>query len=68
MRYSIITATVLIVALSCTRQSRTNDSPEAVLAQMRADTCWIHKLDSLAQLAIGPGAKCIDLPMDMVVL
>ena len=35
-------------------------SKESILAQMRADTSWIHELDSLAQIAIGPGAKCID--------
>ena len=34
--------------------------PEAILAQMRADTAWINTLDSLASMAIGPGAKCID--------
>ena len=27
---------------------------------MRTDACWISVLDSLAQEAIGPGARCID--------
>jgi hypothetical protein len=27
---------------------------------MRADTAWIRQLDSMAQTAIGPGAKCLD--------
>lgn len=27
---------------------------------MRADTAWIRQLDSLAQTAIGPGARCLD--------
>ena len=27
---------------------------------MRSDTSWTHHLDSLAQTAIGPGARCID--------
>ena len=27
---------------------------------MRTDSVWIHKLDSLAAVHIGPGAKCLD--------
>ena len=60
MRNSIITTTVLALMIACVQQPKSQDTPEAILAQMRADTSWIHELDSLAQVAIGPGAKCID--------
>ncbi len=60
MRNSIITTTVLVLMIACVQQPKSQDTPEAILAQMRADTSWIHELDSLAQVAIGPGAKCID--------
>lgn len=33
---------------------------EQKLELMRADTGRIRKLDSLAQTALGPGAKCLD--------
>ena len=33
---------------------------EQKLEQMRTDSVWIHKLDSLAAVHIGPGAKCLD--------
>lgn len=35
-------------------------SPEQILQMMRSDTSWTHHLDSLAQTAIGPGARRID--------
>ena len=60
MRNSIITTTVLVLMIACVQQPKSQDTPEAILAQMRADTSWIHELDSLAQVAIGPGTKCID--------
>lgn len=56
MKNLTIILTVLLAA--CTQQPQ--ETPEAILAQMRADTSWIHRLDSLAQAAIGPGAKCLD--------
>jgi len=46
--------------MACDQQPKANDTPESVLARMRADTSWIHKLDSLAQTAIGTGARCLD--------
>lgn len=60
MRNSIITITVLVLMIACVQQPKSQDTPEAILAQMRADTGWIHELDSLAQVAIGPGANCLD--------
>lgn len=33
---------------------------EERLEYMRSDTSWIHKLDSMAFFAIGPGAECLD--------
>jgi hypothetical protein len=46
--------------MACGQRPKANNTPEGVLAQMRADTSWIHELNSLAQVAIGPGARCID--------
>lgn len=60
MKNTILFATIFILMLSCGQQSKNQETPESILAQMRADTSWIHELDSLAQIAIGPGAKCID--------
>ena len=60
MKNAIFFATIIILMLSCGQQSKNQETPESILAQMRADTSWIHELDSLAQIAIGPGAKCID--------
>ena len=51
---------LLTLALSCGQHRPAQDTPQAVLALMRADTAWIRQLDSLAQIAIGPGAKCLD--------
>lgn len=49
------------LALISSRGQRTVASgPETTLARMRADTTWIRQLDSLAQTAIGPGARCLD--------
>ena len=46
---------------ACIRQAGSDDpAPDAVLARMRADSAWIRELDSLAAMAIGPGARCID--------
>ena len=60
MKNSILIVTVFILMLSCGQQSKNQETPEGILVQMRADTIWIHELDSVAQIAIGPGAKCID--------
>ena len=60
MRRILFLAALLALALSCGRRAKAPDTPEAILAQMRADTAWRSHLDSLAQTAIGPGAKCID--------
>ena len=59
MRYTV-TIVLLVLTLSCGQRQQVKDAPEAILAQMRADTTWIHQLDSMAQIAIGPGAKCLD--------
>ena len=59
MRY-IVPIVLLVLTLSCGQRQQVKDAPEAILAQMRADTAWIHQLDSMAQIAIGPGAKCLD--------
>ena len=60
MRRILFLAALLALALSCGRRAKAPDTPEAILAQMRADTAWRSHLDSLAQTAIGPSAKCID--------
>ena len=61
MKKAIIIPTILLLALACGQQPKANNNtPESILAQMRTDASWIHELDSLAQIAIGPGAKCID--------
>lgn len=59
MNKIILITSALLALLSC-RQKPTQSGPEAVLARMRADTAWIHRLDSMAQIAIGLGAKCLD--------
>lgn len=33
---------------------------EEKLEHMRSDSSWIHELDSMAYVAVGPGAKCLD--------
>ena len=60
MKKIIIIPTILLLALACGQQPKVNETPGSVLAQMRADTSWIHELDSLAQVVIGSGARCID--------
>ena len=35
-------------------------SAESIIARMRADTLWIKHLETLADSAVGPGARCID--------
>ena len=69
MRYiQIITIVAAIVAASCTNREKNTEkeidydslTAEEMLAVMRADTSWTRELDSMAQIAIGPGAKCID--------
>ena len=60
MRNTIAIISILFLSMACGQRPKANNTPEGVLAQMRADTSWIHELDSLAQVAIGPGARCID--------
>ena len=60
MRKIFVLVAILFWGMACGQLPKTNDTPERVLAQMRADTSWIHELDSLAQVAIGSGARCID--------
>ena len=58
-RIMILTILALSI-MSCRPRHNDVDDPADVLAQMRSDTEWIHQLDSMAQTAIGPGARCID--------
>ena len=51
---------LVILGLVCACGHHSEPQSVDVLAQMRADTVWIHELDSLAAIAIGSGAKCID--------
>lgn len=55
---------LLILALplapACMRDRATEPSPAEILSRMRADTARVSELDSLAEIAIGPGAECID--------
>ena len=69
MKYiQIITIVAALVAASCTNRNRNTEkeidyeslTAEEMLAVMRSDTSWTRELDSMAQVAIGPGAKCID--------
>ena len=61
MKYPVpLIALFLSAAVSCGPRRQVQDTPEAILAQMRTDTTWIHQLDSMAQTAIGPGARCLD--------
>ena len=60
MRITTLIVLLMALMLSCGQRKPAQDTPEAILAQMRADTSWIHELDSLAQIAVGQGAKCID--------
>lgn len=61
MRNTLLLVTIAFaVAAACGRRSEPRLAPEVILAQMRADSSWIRELDSLAQIAIGSGAKCID--------
>ena len=57
MRNTILFVTLFVLALACCPQVNNQDTAEVVLAQMRADTNWIHELDSLAQIAIGDGGE-----------
>jgi hypothetical protein len=50
----------LSMTIGCASSNTESPSPEEILSRMRADTAWICRLDSLAGIAIGPGAKCID--------
>ena len=59
MRYTV-PIVLLVLTLFCGQRQQVKDAPEAILAQIRADTAWIHQLDSMAQIAIGPGSKCLD--------
>lgn len=59
MKKALIIMLAAICIAACVSHPK-QEGPEAILAQMRADTAWIHTLDSLAAIAIGPGAKCID--------
>ena len=59
MKHAYTLIPFLVVVISCATQPK-QTGPEAILVQMRADTSWIHHLDSLAQTAIGPGAKYLD--------
>ena len=61
MRNSLLLVTVAFtVAATCGRRPEPRLAPEVILANMRADTAWIHELDSLSAIAIGPGARCVD--------
>lgn len=59
----IITLLVVVATLmsTCIRhQEMPVDEIAALFAEIRSDTVWISHLDSLASIAIGPGARCLD--------
>ena len=61
MKYTTSIIITILFLISCSGpRKQAETGPEAILAQMRADTAWINTLYSLAAIAIGPGAKCID--------
>lgn len=60
MRRIFVFVSMIFLIMECGQRPQTTNIPEGILAQMRADTNWIHELDSMAQIALGPGAKCLD--------
>lgn len=60
MRRIFVFVSMIFLIMECVQRPQTTNTPEGILAQMRADTNWIHELDSMAQIALGPGAKCLD--------
>lgn len=60
MKKFISAALAALLLVSCGNGSHRQEGAEAILAQMRSDTVWVHELDSLAGIALGPGAGCID--------
>ena len=60
MKNTILIIFLTVLLFACGRQPKDLETPEYILPEMRAYTTWIHELDSLAQIAIGPGAKCMD--------
>lgn len=64
-----LAAAMTVVAPSCRNSSGAEEasgateeisSVEQILQEMRTDSVWISRLDSLAAVHIGPGAKCLD--------
>lgn len=61
MRKPVLLVTIAFaMAVACGRRPEPSLAPDVILANMRADTAWIRELDSLAAIAIGPNAKCLD--------
>lgn len=66
-----MTAGVVVLAVTAACQGRGKatlaenrdeemPSVEEILTRMRNDTSWVHRLDSMAVLHLGPGARCLD--------
>lgn len=66
MKYSIVKLLFLVCIVSCSLLAGCSDraahrqDADYMLAEMRSDTAYIHELDSLATLALGADANCID--------
>ena len=57
----ILTAAIAALSLlSCGNRTPAGDGVDSILAQMRADSSWVHELDSLASIALGQEVRCID--------
>jgi len=63
-RSFITSALVTLIVLSCAPRPGKTDytslSVEEQLEVMRTDTAWINTLDSLAEVHLGPEARCLD--------
>ena len=51
---------IITLFMGCTKRTAHRQDTADVLSQMRADTVFIHELDSMATLALGVEATCID--------
>lgn len=62
--FALTVLTMLSAFCSCGGGGKKFDWEKATLEEklehMRSDSSWIHELDSMAYVAVGPGAKCLD--------
>lgn len=51
---------ICLLLVGCQSRVTRQQDADYMLAEMRSDTAYIHELDSLATLALGSDANCID--------